>query len=70
MYDIKMTLRQRLVYERKAVKRAKPDNDGKLKVLPKQEMKVFLNGESPDVIETFMMREIFELHQEQGVIGW
>ena len=70
MYDDKMTLRQRLIYERKAVKRDKPDHDGKLKVLPKQEMKVFLNGQSPDIIETFMMREIFELEPEEMQIGW
>jgi hypothetical protein len=61
MYDDKMTLRQRMLYERKAVKRDKSDHDGKLKILPKQEMKVYLSGESPDLIETFMMRELFEL---------
>jgi len=60
MYNEEMTLRQRLIYERKAVKRDKPDHDGKLKVIPKQEMKVFCGGESPDIIETFMMREVFE----------
>jgi len=70
MYDDKMTLRQRLIYERKAVKRDKPDHDGKLKVLPKQEMKVFINGQSPDVIETFMMREIFELAPQEPTIMW
>lgn len=61
MYDNEMTLRQRLIHERKAVKRDKPDHDGKLRVIPKQQMKPFLNGQSPDVIETFMMREFFEL---------
>lgn len=61
MYDKRMTLRQRLIYERKAVKRDKPDHDGKLRVLPKQEMKVFVNGDSPDLIETFMMLEVFFL---------
>lgn len=65
MYDDKMTLRQRLIYERKAVKQAKPDHDGKMQVLPKHEMKVYLNGQSPDVIETFMMREIFELRPKK-----
>lgn len=70
MYDDKMTLRQRLIYERKAVKRAKPDHDGKLQVLPKQEMKVFLNGQSPDLIESFMMREVFEIQEEPAEITW
>ncbi len=32
MYDEKMTLRQRLIYERRAVKRDKADYDGKLKI--------------------------------------
>lgn len=64
MYDDKMTLRQRLLHERKAVKRDKTDHDGKLKIKPKQEMKVFIGGESPDLIETFMMREVFELVSE------
>lgn len=61
MYDEKMTLRQRLIYERKAVKRDKVDHDGKLRVLPKQSMKPFIGGDSPDLIESFMMREVFEL---------
>lgn len=61
MYDDKMTLKQRFMYERKAIKRDKPDHDGKLRVLPKQEMKVFINNESPDVMDAFMMREWFEI---------
>ncbi len=60
-YDDKQSLKERLIFERKAVKRAKPDYDGKLQVIPKQQMKPYLGGQSPDVIETFMMREIFEL---------
>ncbi len=72
MYNEEMTLRQRLIYERKAVKRDKPDHDGKLKVLPKQEMKVFCGGDSPDLIETFMMREVFEylLDEDDFETNW
>jgi hypothetical protein len=33
MYDDKMTVRQRMVYERKAIKRAKADHDGKLRII-------------------------------------
>ena len=61
MYDNKMTVRQRFMYERKAIKKDKTDMDGKLHILPKQEMKVMLNGESPDLMDMFMMRMIFEL---------
>lgn len=61
MYDDNKTLKEQVLYERKAIKRGKPDNDGKLCVIPKQEMKVFLNNQSPDILDSFMMREIFEL---------
>lgn len=60
------TLRQRLLSERKAIKRAKPDNDGKLGVIPKAEMKAFLGGESPDFMDAFAMREFFELNPSTG----
>jgi hypothetical protein len=60
-YDAKTTLRERLIYERKAIKRAKPDHDGKLAVIAKNEQKVFLNGQSPDVMDAFFMREYFEI---------
>jgi len=64
-YDEKQTLKERLLFERKAIKRAKPDHEGKLAVIPKNEQKPFLNGQSPDVIETFMMLEIFDLTPEE-----
>jgi len=61
MYDNTMTIRQRFMYERKAIRRDKADNDGKLRIIGKDEMKVKLNGDSPDLLDMFMMREIFEL---------
>lgn len=61
MYDDKMTVRQRFMHERKAIKRAKTDIDGKLRIIKKDEMKVKLNGDSPDIMDMFMMREFFEL---------
>lgn len=61
MYDDKMTVRQRFMWERKAIKRAKIDSDGKFQIISKAEMKVKLNGESPDLFDAFMMREYFEL---------
>ena len=61
MYDGKQTVKQRFMSERKAIKRDKVDMDGKLKLISKAEMKVFLGGQSPDIMDMFMMREKFEL---------
>ncbi len=61
MYDDKMTVRQRFMFERKAIKRANTDADGKLCIIKKEEMKAKLNGESPDLMDMWMMREVFEL---------
>lgn len=71
-YDDKHTLRERLIYERKAIKRDKPDEDGKLCVIKKSEMKNYLNNESPDLLDAFMMREWFEFtdNQPSKVSSW
>lgn len=61
MYDDKMTVRQRFLFERKAIKRDKVDADGKLCVIPKEDMKIKLGGDSPDLMDMFMMRELFNL---------
>lgn len=61
MYDDKMTMRQRFLHERKAIKKGPIDNDKKLTLIPKKEMKAKLNNESPDCMDMFMMREVFEL---------
>ena len=61
MYDQSQTVRQRFLFERKAIRRDKADNDGKLRIIGKDEMKVKLGGDSPDLMDMFMMREIFEL---------
>lgn len=68
MYDRKMTVRQRFMHERKAIKREKPDTDGKLQILPKADMKVKLGGESPDLLDMFMMREYFELRPKPQIV--
>jgi len=67
MYDDKMTVRQRFIYERKAIKRAKTDFDGKLKIIGKDEMKTMLKNESPDLMDMFCFREVFEL---TPVVEW
>lgn len=64
MYDEKMTVRQRLIHERKAIKKDKVDMDGKLQIIPKKQMKVYLDGQSPDMMDMFMMREYFNLVPE------
>lgn len=66
MYDTTMTIRQRLMFERKAIKKAEKDDDGKLQIIKKVEMKVFLNGQSPDMMDAFMMRERFNLSVDPG----
>ena len=68
MYNDKMTVRQRFMFERKAIKRGKPDSDGKLCLIPKAEMKVALGGESPDLMDMFAMREIFNLKPRKKLI--
>lgn len=60
MYDDKMTVRQRFMQERKAIKRDKVDSDGKLRIIPKEQMKVILNNDSPDLMDMFMMRSLFD----------
>jgi len=61
MYDNNMTVKQRFMFERKAIKRAKADFDGKLKIIGKDEMKSKLGGQSPDLMDMFMMKERFRL---------
>jgi hypothetical protein len=61
MYDDKMTVRQRLIHERKAIKKAPKDDDGKLCIIKKDEMKTMINGQSPDLMDMLMMREWFDL---------
>lgn len=60
MYDERTTIEQRMKYERRVIRRAKPDHDGKLKIIPKEEQKKLINNASPDVIDAFAMREYFE----------
>jgi hypothetical protein len=69
MYDNTMTVKQRFMYERKAIKRAKPDLDGKLCIIKKDEMKTKLNGQSPDMMDMFMMREYFTLNPKRVYAG-
>ncbi len=69
MYDTKMTIRQRLMYERKAIKKDSKTPDGKLKIISKDEMKAKLNNDSPDLFDMLMMREYGELRPKKSYIG-
>lgn len=64
-YNAEMTLQERLMYERKAIKRDKPDEDNKLAVIKKSAMKGYLNGQSPDLMDCFMMNEWFEFQENK-----
>ena len=61
MYDDKMTIKQRLMFERKAIKRFKKDADGKLRINGKDEQKRIIKGESPDLFDAIIMNEHFDL---------
>ena len=69
-FNDNFTLKEQLLKERKAVKRAKPNHDGKMSVIPKHEMKVFIDGKSPDPIETFMMREYVDMLPDEPDIEY
>jgi hypothetical protein len=60
-YDKSSTIRERMIHERKAFKKDKINYDGKLKIIPKQEMKLILQGESPDIMDTVFMNMWFEI---------
>lgn len=61
MYDETHTIRQRLIKERKVIRRDKPDGDRKMMIISKAEMKVLLQGTSPDLMDMIMMFEYFFL---------
>lgn len=69
MYDDKMTVRQRFMFERKAIKKDKKDMDGKMKIISKKEMKAKLNGQSPDLMDAFMMKRRFDFHVIRVIEG-
>lgn len=54
------TVEKHLIDERRAIKRDKPDNDGKLCVIGKDKAKNII-GHSHDFMDAWMMREVFEL---------
>jgi len=66
MYDDKMTVRQRLLFERKAIKKKVALDEESLSLIPKSEMKEkYLNGDSPDLLDAKMMKRIFDVKNVQ-----
>lgn len=68
MYDDKRTFRQVLMEQRKAIKKKpKRDEEGE-SLIPKIQMKgKYLNGESPDALDCFMMVELFGTAGQPGM---
>ena len=54
------TFEQHVIEERRAIKRDKPLDDGKLRIIPKSKMIEEIIGHSPDFMDAWMMREYFE----------
>lgn len=67
MYDGKMTVRQRMIYERRAIKKYKSDVDGKIRIFPKDQMKALMAGTSPDILDMMMIRYVFELDHSRSI---
>ena len=63
MYDDKQTIRQRLNFERKAIRKI-VDTERTLRINKKEDQKVILKGQSPDLMDAIMMFELFHLGQK------
>lgn len=62
------TFKKEIIEELEQVKRKNMDTDGKMMVVPKDEVKKIL-GKSPDFSDTLMMRMIFDLHKPKQLTG-
>mgnify|MGYP001581231822 CR=1 FL=1 len=59
--EVNITIKNLIIADLEQVKRKDADKDGKLAVIPKEEMKLILRGRSPDYGDAMMMRMLFEL---------
>lgn len=65
MYDNEKNVRQRILFEMQAFKKA-PPNAGKKRIISKEDMgKILGNGQSPDLMDVIWMNEYFELMPEK-----
>ena len=70
MYDDKMTVRQRLMHERKAIKKKKKTDEEPENLIPKSVMKQkYLSGGSPDLLDNFMMKRVFYISKKKSSIS-
>jgi len=58
------SIRDHIIEERRAIKRDRMDMDGKLCIIPKEQMKTII-GHSPDFMDMLMMREFLEFKLEK-----
>lgn len=58
--DLSQAQKETIVEEHEQIRSYKSDMDGKLKIIPKEQVKANI-GHSPDYSDAFMMREYFEL---------
>ncbi len=56
---------RRILNEYRAIKRDKPDLDGKLSLIKKDQMKNIIGGKSPDLLDMMMMRELLEIKDDK-----
>lgn len=69
MYDDKMTVKQRFMLERRAIKKEKKSLEGKMKIIDKKEQKSKIGGQSPDLLDAFMMKKRFDFQVERVIEG-
>ena len=65
--DVLIEVKEKLVEELEQVKRKNIDKDGKLEIVPKEDVKELL-GRSPDFSDAMMMRMYFEVNNVN--VGW
>ncbi len=66
MYDDKMTVKQRFMFERRAIKKRPRKDEEPIRLISKDEMKQkYLNGSSPDLLDMLMMNEWFGLNKRK-----
>jgi len=68
-YDKHTDIKAQFSKERRVIRRDKTDNDGKLRIVDKSMMKEGLGGESPDLMDAFMMREYLEIKRRIVIYG-
>lgn len=55
-----ISIKEKIIQELKQIKSKDSDKDGKLKIIPKEEVKELI-GRSPDFSDTMLMRCLFEI---------